>query len=126
MITNNDGNLFTIDAILRRIPFIKPEPKDSGNYCDELSGNWDDVPAWAIRRINFLEETVESYEKSRCPKMYEDCPEQSAYDPDGRLSCSIIKHCYPYLCRGACGHNEVWVSEDEKAILASYRKGKYG
>jgi hypothetical protein len=82
---------------------IKPVKPDG--YCDELSGSWEDVPEWAIRRINFLEEVREFNDKARCPLMHDTCPNV----PD--MSCHSVKHCYPYLCNGACGHNEIWVSE---------------
>ena len=85
---------------------IKPE-----GYADHLSGNWDDVPEWAICRINFLEESIEFNDRSRCPEGYNTCPD------DGEMSCHIIKHCYPYICKGACGHNEIWVSDKDKQLI---------
>ena len=94
----------------------KTKPTDPNGYADHISGNWEDVPEWAIERINFLEECAKFNEKSRCPKTKEDCPAH----PD--LSCSAVKHCYPYLCNGSCGHNEMWVDDDkEKAMIMKYR-----
>jgi hypothetical protein len=52
----------------------KVKPIKPDGYADHLSGNWDDVPEWAINRINFLEETMEWYDKSRCPEWDNSCP----------------------------------------------------
>ena len=93
------------------------EPTKPDGYCDELSGDWKDVPDWAIRRINFLEEVMEFYDKSRCPRMSEPCTTSRNSD----LSCHTIKHCYPYLCNGSCGHNEIWVSDKDKKKLDAER-----
>lgn len=90
---------------------MKEKPIKPDGYADELSGDWSNVPDWAIRRINFLEETMKFYDKSRCPKMHDDCPDVP------EMSCHSVKHCYPYLCRGACGHNEIWVSDRDKEKL---------
>ena len=80
-------------------------------YADHLSGNWDEVPEWAIRRINFLEEQLKWNDEQRCPKMHETCPKIPEH------SCHTVKHCYPYLCDGSCGHNEIWVSDEEKEFV---------
>ncbi len=122
--TDNDGNLFHIGAICRRLPFTTPDPIDPGNYCEELSGDWNEVPAWAIRRINFLEETLAFNDRARCPKGHEDCP--ATVKSCDLLSCQAVKHCYSHICDGSCGHNEIWVSDDEKAIIMRYRKEQYG
>lgn len=102
-----------------QIKNVKPIKPDG--YASELSGNWDDVPEWAVRRINFLEETIEWNDKMRCPRMNEVCP-------DYMFSCRTIKHCYPHLCNGVCGHNEIWVSDEEKQHLERIRfyKGSFG
>ena len=83
-------------------------------YADHISGNQDDVPEWAIERINFLEEVRKFDDKSRCPHMHENCPK----NPD--ISCHAIKHCYPYLCDGSCGHNEIYVSDEGKKLLKEH------
>lgn len=85
------------------------------SYCDELSGDWSTVPEWAIRRINFLEDVMEFNDKSRCPLMEKTCPDVPEF------SCHIVKHCYPYLCNGSCGHNEIWVSDKDKEKLDAGR-----
>jgi hypothetical protein len=94
----------------------KTKPIKPDGYADHLSGDWKDVPEWAIERINFLEEVFERFDNQVCPKMNNpcpDCPEES---------CHTIKHCYPYLCNGGCGHNEMYVSEKEKEILRELRE----
>jgi hypothetical protein len=98
----------------------KTKPMHPDGYADHLSGNWNDVPEWAIERINFLEEVAQFNERSRCPKMHENCPAEPS------LSCSSVKHCYSHICDGSCGHNEIWVSDEEKAMIKAYRKEKYG
>jgi hypothetical protein len=85
---------------------IKPE-----GYTDHLSGNWDDVPEWAIARINFLEEQMVLNDKRRCYKYDGICPNV------GDMSCHSVKHCYPYLCNGECGSNEMWVTDNQKGLL---------
>lgn len=110
----NDGNwvdvgsglCFKEDYVKEYFGKIKPIQPDG--YADHLSGNWDDVPEWAIRRINFLEEMIIRNDKQRCPLMEKNCPEVPEH------SCNIVKHCYPYLCTGLCGHNEIWVSDEDK------------
>lgn len=88
---------------------IKPVKPD--DYCDEMSGNWDDVPEWVIKRLNFLEEVLEFNDKMRCPLMENPCPNEPEF------SCRTIKHCYSYICNGKCGHNEIWVSDEDKKKL---------
>ena len=123
----NDRQLWHVETICRKLPFTKPDPIDPGNYCDELTGDWKDVPAWAIRRINFLEDTSAFNERSRCPRGHDTCPDVGP-DPDSPegYSCTCVKHCYPYLCKGGCGHNEIWVSDAEKELIQKYRREKYG
>jgi hypothetical protein len=106
-----DEALYHIGIICERLPFTRPDPIKPDGYADHLSGNWDEVPAWAIRRINFLEEQLERNDEQRCPLMEKDCP----HVPE--MSCQAVKHCYPYLCTGECGHNEIWVSDKEKKVL---------
>jgi hypothetical protein len=89
----------------------KTKPTKPDGYADHLSGNWDAVPDWAIQRINFLEEMIELRDKMRCPKMDELCTIVAEH------SCRTVKHCYPYLCDGSCGHNEIYVSDEDKIIL---------
>jgi hypothetical protein len=88
-------------------------PIHPDGYADHLSGNWDDVPDWAIARINFLEQRWEWENKARCPQMNELCPDV----PD--MSCFAVKHCFHYLCKGTCGHDEIYVTEDDKKLLKS-------
>lgn len=124
MVTNED-NLSRIQAICERLPFTRPIPIDDERFTESLCGDWNDVPTWMIRRMNFLIERERFYEQSRCPKGHEYCPRFN--DPnDDPMTCFAVKHCYPYLCDGQCGHNEIWVSDDEKKILESYRKEIYG
>lgn len=94
----------------------KLKPLFPEGYASELSGNWGDVPEWAIARINFLELTAIVREKQRCPRGDKDCPSEPT------MSCSAIKHCYPHICDGSCGHNEIWVSNEEKQILKNNRR----
>jgi hypothetical protein len=89
----------------------KVQPKYPDGYADHLSGDWNDVPDWAIRRINFLEEVMRFWDDARCPLMNETCPDVP------EMSCHAVKHCYPYLCKGSCGHNEIWVSDNDKKKL---------
>lgn len=91
--------------------FKKVKPAITEGYADHLSGNWDDVPDWAIARINFLEEQMKWNDEARCPLMEKDCPNVP------EMSCHSVKHCYPYLCNGSCGHNEMWVSDNQKGLL---------
>lgn len=119
---NNESNLFHIQAICERLPFTRPESIDDENYTESLTGDWNDVPAWAIRRINFHVICRRFDERSRCPRGKLPC----TMDRHSDLSCSTIKHCYPYLCDGSCGHNEIWVNSEEKALIMKYRKEKYG
>jgi hypothetical protein len=91
--------------------FDKVKPLKPDGYADHLSGNWNDVPDWAILRINFLEELLVFYDKSRCPEGDNNC--LTVRD----MSCHSVKHCYPYLCDGSCGHNEIWISDKEKQLL---------
>jgi hypothetical protein len=95
-------------------PVKKVTPIVPEGYADHLSGNWDDVPDWAISRINFLEEQLKRNDEMRCPLMGKTCPK------DGEHSCHTIKHCYPYICDGSCGHNEVWISDNQKGLLTLY------
>ena len=87
------------------------EPIRPYGYSDHLSGDWRDVPEWAIKRINFLEEQLIWYDKQRCPLMEKPCPDVE------ELSCRTVKHCYPYLCSGGCGHNEIWVSDTNLKMI---------
>lgn len=98
----------------------KVKPVNPDGYADHLSGNWDDVPEWAIRRINFLEEMLEFNDRSRCPEGYNNCPDV----PD--MSCHAVKHCYPYLCNGSCGHDEIWVSNKDKQRIKEGRERDNG
>jgi hypothetical protein len=92
------------------------KPIDPGDYCDEMSGDWSEVPEWAIRRINFLEERSDGWERMRCPLMMETCPDVTD------MSCFSVKHCYPYLCNGSCGKsNDMWVSDEELTMIRKYR-----
>jgi hypothetical protein len=113
-----DEALYHIGIICERLPFTRPDPIKPEGYADHLSGNWDEVPAWTIRRINFLESQIEWNDNQRCPKGEESCPDvpPDPESPDG-YSCRIVKHCYPYLCKGSCGHNEIWVSNKAKKVL---------
>lgn len=101
-----------------RVKPIKP-----GDYAPEMSGNWGTVPNWAIRRINFLEECLAVTNKQRCPMGEEPCP---AAQLEGPISCSAVKHCYSHICDGRCGHNEIYVTDEEKLSLIQARKEKYG
>jgi hypothetical protein len=98
---------------------VKPVKPD--RYADHLSGDWSTVPDWAVRRINFLEEVIAFNDKARCPLLEIACPDVP------ELSCGAVKHCYSHLCHGACGHNEIWVSDEEKALLyeAKNRREKF-
>lgn len=113
-----DAALYHVGIICERLPFTRPDPVKPDGYADHLSGNWDEVPAWAIRRINFLESQIEWNDNQRCPKKGEPCPDVSP-DPDmpEGYSCQCVKHCYPYLCNGGCGHHEMWVSDEGKKLL---------
>ena len=106
-----DKSQFLIQAICENLPFTRPDPIRPDEYAEHLSGNWDDVPAWAIRRINFLEEQMQRNDKRLCPEWENTCPDCQEY------SCHIVKHCYPYLCSGSCGHNEIWVCDKGKKLL---------
>jgi len=90
---------------------VKTKPIKPDGYAKHLSGDWNDVPEWAIKRINFLEEMLDYNDKQRCPLMEKSCPAV------GDLSCHTIKHCYPYLCNGVCGHDEIYVSERMKTLI---------
>jgi len=92
----------------------KTKPTCPDGYADHLSGDWVDVPEWAIERINFLEEVIKFNDKSRCARMDEDCP-----DCPG-MSCRAVKRCYPYHCHGSCGYNEIWVSDEGKKLLMGH------
>jgi len=92
-------------------PVKKVIPLAPEGYAKHLSGNWDDVPDWAIARINFLEEQMKWNDEVRCPLMEKDCPNVP------EMSCHSVKHCYSYLCNGSCGHNEMWVSDNQKGLL---------
>jgi len=92
---------------------VKPIMPDG--YADHLSGNWDDVPYWAIARINFLEEQIKRNDEQRCPLMEKNCPNGPGF------SCYAIKHCYPYICDGSCGHHEIWASDDVKKMIKERR-----
>jgi hypothetical protein len=109
-----------VAKMTKRVQPIKPD-----GYDDELSGDWNDVPEWAIRRINFLEHTIEFNDRGRCPNMDETCPVTNGH-PEGDMSCQSIKHCYPYLCDGSCGKcNEIWVTDKErKQIIEDRLNGK--
>lgn len=89
----------------------KTKPLVPEGYASHLSGNWNEVPNWAIARINFLEEQLKRNDEARCPLMEKICPADSIF------SCYSIKHCYPYICNGECGHNEMWVSDNQKRLL---------
>ena len=89
----------------------KVTPIVPDGYADHLSGDWNDVPYWAISRINFLEEQLKRNDEQRCPLMHKDCPHIPEH------SCHVVKKCYPYLCDGSCGANEIWVSDNQKKLL---------
>lgn len=117
----NDGNWRELgDALMRKDDYLKAYygkviPLKPEGYTERLSGNWNDVPEWAVLRINFLEEQLERLEKRLAPHRHDkDCPDIGSVDP---LTCSTVKHCYPYLCHGGCGHNEIHVTDEEKYIL---------
>jgi hypothetical protein len=94
---------------------VTTKPIKPDGYADHLSGDWKDVPEWAIKRINFLESMLEWNDKSRCPLLDEPCP-----DVGGDLSCRTVKHCYHYLCDGGCGKtNEIWVSDENLKMIRS-------
>jgi hypothetical protein len=95
---------------------MKEKPTKPDGYCDELSGNWDDVPEWAIKRLNFLEEVLSFERKMRAPLMDEPC--KNHLD----ISCLTVKNCYPYFCDGSCGHNEIWVSDTEKKKIQDMKE----
>lgn len=88
---------------------VKPVRPDG--YAEHLSGDWKDVPDWAIRRINFLERSQDMMEKRLAPRRHEGCPDVPEH------TCSTVKHCFPYHCSGTCGHNEIHVTDEEKIIL---------
>lgn len=90
---------------------VKVKPLKPEGYTESLSGDWNEVPDWATRRINFLEEMLDLHDKQRCPKLDSNCTEVSG------LSCRTVKHCYPYLCNGSCGHNEIWITDKAKKVL---------
>lgn len=117
----NDGNWRELgDALLRKDDYLKAYygkviPVKPEGYTERLSGNWNDVPEWTVRRINFLEEQLELLEKRLAPHRHDkNCPDIGDVDP---LDCSTVKHCYPYLCHGGCGHDEIHVTDEEKLIL---------
>jgi hypothetical protein len=89
---------------------IETRTPDDG-WTERCSGDWAIVPEFAIRRINSLQDMLNFNDAARCPKGNQNCPDE----PD--MSCGIIKHCYPYLCKGSCGHNEIWVSDEAKNFL---------
>lgn len=93
----------------------RPTPSKPDGYAEHMSGCWDDVPAWATERINFLERTIDLLEQRLAPKMQSKCPDVPEH------SCQIVKHCYPYLCNCSCGHNEMWVSDEERTMIQEYR-----
>lgn len=95
----------------------KTKPTNPNGYAEKLSGDWNDVPEWAIKRINFLEGVIETREQLRCPRGANNCPDVP------EMSCVSVKHCYPYLCNGSCGKmREIWVSDEELKILRKYRE----
>ncbi len=95
-------------------------PLNPDGYCDEMSGDWKDIPDWVIRRLNFLEEMIEINERHRCPLMHEICPvTKNDHEP---LSCEAIKHCYPYLCDGSCNKcNEFYLFNEEVEMIRKNR-----
>ena len=96
-------------------------PTNPDGYADYLSGNWAEVPDWAIRRINFLERVIETERRQRAPLYEETCPRFK--HPSEEMSCFSVKQCYPYLCDCSCGKcNEIWLSDKEITYLvSSYR-----
>lgn len=93
------------------------KPTNPDGYADHLSGNWGDVPDWAIARINFLEEQLKFKRERIAPLMYNDCPACPGF------SCDAVKNCYSYLCDGRCGStNEIFVNDEEKAQIYRARE----
>jgi len=92
------------------------KPTNPDGYADHLSGDWNDVPEWAIKRINFLEEVIETREQARCPRGANNCPDVP------EMSCSAVKHCYPHLCDGTCGKSrDLALSDREFEMIRNYR-----
>lgn len=103
----------------------KPDVKNSEGYCQEMCGEWADVPEWTVKRLNFLEEMVEFREHEMCPLGTEKCPATMDY-PEGSASCSTVKHCFPYLCDCSCGKcNTMYLFDDEIKAIQNLRRLKY-
>ena len=99
----------TLDVATEPLGGVKPTGQD--NYCDELRGDWSQVPDWAIRRLNFLDEVLEFERRSRAPLMNEICPKYKGDEQE--MSCICVKLCLNHLCDGSCGKcNEVWVNDE--------------
>lgn len=91
-----------------------------GAYTAELEGDWTQIPEWAIKRMNYLENCLVDAEKRLSPLMDKPCPA----DP-GKLSCSANKHCFPGMCDGSCGKtHEIWVTQAELEALIRERVRK--
>ena len=112
--------MFENVIMFEKVVSEKVKPIKPDGYADHLSGDWADVPEWAINRINFLEEQIDFNDRARCPMSDELCPDVTD------MSCRAVKHCYPYLCKGSCGHNEIWVSDEDKQLIKERKKEKYG
>lgn len=117
------GSSSTDDA-RKRCKFFKEdnimptEPLHKDEYCEELTGDWSQVPEWAIKRLNFLEGVIEHERRSRAPLGNDTCPK--FIGEDSGISCLSIKLCLPYLCDGSCGKtNEVWADDE---IIAAMNK----
>jgi hypothetical protein len=103
------------------------ERKFEDNYADALSGDWSEVPDWVIRRLNFLEEIAEFYDRSRCPLLDDICPRFKDDIEEDQLTCRTVKHCYSHLCDCSCGKcNEIWLSDKEIKEVNERRKEVYG